>query len=199
MSCLTKINIYKHPFLYFFMETKRADTVISFREGNISLVLNSYNDLFSDFDPRSYDERALSDDFLYECKKAARDKENKVELRFLLPKSKRNSRDEVKIKQRLKSHFHRHYKSLEKEIRTIKLKGFMWFILGAIIMVFGTFLYNLRGENYFYTFLFILTEPAGWYFFWEGLNKVFLESHSKKPDFLFYKKMAFVNISFLDY
>ena len=48
---------------------------VSLREGNISLILDSYNDMFSDFDPRSFSERALSDDFLSECKRAARDKD----------------------------------------------------------------------------------------------------------------------------
>ena len=40
--------------------------VSSPKEGNVSLVLESYNDIFSDFDPRNYSERALSDDFLIE-------------------------------------------------------------------------------------------------------------------------------------
>ena len=37
---------------------------VELREGNISLVLDSYDDLFSDFDPRDYSQKALSDDFL---------------------------------------------------------------------------------------------------------------------------------------
>lgn len=43
-------------------------------KAEISLVLDTYDDIFSDFDPRPYGERALSSDFLDEAKKAARDK-----------------------------------------------------------------------------------------------------------------------------
>ena len=52
---------------------------------NISLSLNSYDDIFSGFDPRPYSQRALSDDFLAESKRASRDKElDGVELIFLI-------------------------------------------------------------------------------------------------------------------
>ena len=38
------------------------------KEGNISLILDSYDDIFSDFDQRDFSERSLSDDFLIECR-----------------------------------------------------------------------------------------------------------------------------------
>ncbi len=79
------------------------------KEGNISLILDGYDDIFSDFDPRPYSERALSDDFLSECKKAARDKDEKLELRLMVPGDNRNFKDELKIRKRLKTHFHRHF------------------------------------------------------------------------------------------
>ena len=52
------------------MEKEEQINAKKFREGNISIVLDSYDDLFSDFDPRPYRIRALSDDFLLECKKS---------------------------------------------------------------------------------------------------------------------------------
>ena len=59
---------------------------VDLREGNISLILDDYNDLFSDFDPRHYSERALSDDFLAESKRASRDKPaGSLEVKFLVP------------------------------------------------------------------------------------------------------------------
>ena len=109
------------------------------REGNISLILDSYDDLFSDFDPRPFAERALSDDFLVECKKASVVKKTKIELRLMVPKHKRNHFDEVKIKKRLKEHFHKHFKEEESKIRKIKAGGFFWFFLGVALMLFGGF------------------------------------------------------------
>ena len=84
---------------------------VEIKEGNISLILESYNDIFSSFDPRPSSERALSDDFLIECKRSARDKEGVFELRLLLPPHKRNTNEEAMIKKRLKDHFKKHFKS----------------------------------------------------------------------------------------
>lgn len=180
-------------------EEKRADGIIEFREGNISLILDSYNDIFSNFDPRPYSDKALSDDFLVECKKASIDKEDRLELRLLIPKNKRDYRDEIRIKKRLKEHFQRHFRQLEKEINNIRLKGIAWFILGAIFMIIGTFLYTYRDINFFYNLAIIILEPAGWFTFWEGLGMIFFTTNEKMPDFKFYKKMTRSEVVFLDY
>lgn len=169
------------------------------KEGNISLILDSYQDLFSDFDARPYKVKALSDDFLLECKRASVDKENELELRFLVPKQKRKAGEEHIIRKRLKEHFQKHFKEKEKEIRDIKRNGLAWFFAGAVIMVLATFLYKYENPNFFFTLLTVMSEPAAWFFFWEGLGKVFIESKKKKPDYEFYKKMSKARIYFLDY
>ncbi len=173
---------------------------VTLREGNISLILDSYEDIFSDFDPRPYNSKALSDDFLSECKRAAKapiDKGEKLELRFLVPKHKRNTNDEYEIRKRLRNHFQKHFREKEKEIKTIKRDGLIWFFLGAIVMIAATFFYKLPG--FLFNLLFIIFEPAGWFFFWEGLGKIFKDANQKKPDYEFYRKMAKAHIYFLDY
>ncbi len=177
------------------MEKKKNEGGL--REGNISLILDSYDDLFSDFDPRGYSEKALSDDFLVECKKASKDKEERLELRFLVPKQKRNYVDEARIKKRLKRHFHKHFHEKKKEIKSIKKEGIMWFFLGAVIMIIATFLYEQK--SLFLKFLFTISQPAGWFTFWEGLGKIFIEARKKIPDYEFYEKMKNSQIRFLDY
>lgn len=169
------------------------------REGNISIILDSYDDIFSDFDPREYSEKALSDDFLIECKKASKDKKSGAGLRFFAPKEKRNLKHEQMIKRRLREHFQKHFKEKELEIKRIKREGFVWFILGAVIMIGGTFLYPVRDRGFLYTLAFIMSEPASWFFFWEGLGKIFITSKRELPDYEFYKKMSRVPIDFHDY
>ena len=180
------------------MPNKKEERIeFEVREGNISLVLDSYNDIFSDFDPRDYSEKALSEDFLSECKRAARDKENHIELRLLIPIKKRNSTHENKIRKRLKDHFHRHFKIEEKEMKKTKSQGIAWFILGAIIITVGAFLSKYQG--FIFNLLVTIAEPAGWFSFWEGLAKVFLIPKEEKLDLEFYKKMSTAKISFFSY
>ncbi len=167
------------------------------REGNISLILDSYNDIFSDFDPRPYSERSISDDFLRECKNAARHKGEKVELRLLVPRQKRISEDELKIKKRLKNHFQNHFNEEHIELKKTRITGLIWAFIGFLLMAAATFLY--KRQELVFNFLFIITEPAGWFMFWEGLVKALIDPQEKIPNYHFYRKMRNVTIVFLSY
>lgn len=182
------------------MEKKEADIL---REANISLVLDSYDALFSDFDPRSSLERGLSDDFLVECKKAVLSKGGIAELRLLMPAQLRNANEEIKIKKRLKEHFKKHFREKERNLKKIKLQGLIWFILGTIVMLIDTMIYEYKIfyelSKFLFSFFFVILQPAGWFFFWEGLGKLFIESKKEITDYEFYKTMSEANIYFLNY
>jgi len=162
----------------------------------IPLVVDSYNDIFSDFDPRPYTHRALSEDFLLECKKASIEKNDKIRLRIFVPKSKRNSLEEIKIKKRLKEHFNKHFREKRKEISGMKVEGAFWCFMGAIMMVVSAFFVGRPDLSFGVHLLITLVQPAGWFFLWEGLGKILISPHEKMPDFNFYKKMTGVEISF---
>lgn len=173
---------------------------LDIKEANISLILDNYNDIFSSFDPRPYTERALSDDFLEECKRAARDKEDKIELRLLIPKAQRNLKEEWKIRKRLHDHFQHHVKVEEKEIRKLKWEGASWFGLGTCFILIDSY---LKQQTFFTGFLLTLIttmlEPAGWFSFWEGLGKIFITAREKSPTLEFYEKMSRAEINFAEY
>lgn len=179
-------------------EAKISDTVV-LREGNISLILDDYDDIFSDFDPRPYDSKALSDDFLLECRKATKDKEHDIELRLLVPKTKRKIGDEIKIKKRLKDHFRKHFIEKHKEINKIKKEGIIWFFVGTIFILLTSFLYEKNYPRFIFKILQTMMEPAGWFSFWEGLYMVFMTSKEKKPGYEFYRKMNEAKIYFYEY
>jgi hypothetical protein len=171
-----------------------------FKEANISLIIDTYEDIFSDFDPRPFLERAMSDDFLQECKRAARDKgEEQLELRILVPKAIRNMKEEWKIKKRLKEHFANHYKKEEIKIQKIKAEGAMWFVLGTIFILALSFLEESSLKGIFIQIVKTILEPAGWFSFWEGLGKVFIVAKEKSSGYDFYKKMAKAEINFTEY
>lgn len=184
------------------MEKKEVN-INSIREANISLVLDSYDALFSDFDPRSSLERGLSDDFLAECKKAVLSRGGVTELRLLIPSQIRKPSEETKIKKRLKDYFRKHFREKEKNLKAMKRQGFLWFIIGIVVMIIGTLIYEYKlfynFSKFLYNFLFVIAQPAGWFLFWEGLGKIFIESKKEIPDFEFYKKMSEANIYFLNY
>jgi hypothetical protein len=166
-------------------------------EGEILVNLESYGDIFSDFDPRPYSQRSLSADFLFECKKASLDKK-KVKLKFFVPKNRRNSATERAVKNKLKEHFRRHFIEKKSERNKMVSIGFSWFFAGTVIIVL-TALFMESQKSFLLDLLITLGHPAGWFFMWEGLDKLLIDSKNKKEDYSFYKKMADANISFWDH
>jgi|SRR3989338_4694270 len=161
-------------------------------EHEISLWLDTYDDIFSDFDPRPYSERALSDDFLAEAKRATRDKPTgAIELKLLLPEAQRNINQENIIKHRLKEHFQKHNREFKRKRKELALQGIAFVLLGVALMFIASLILFKTGEDSLgRSFLIVLFEPAGWFLFWEGLNLVIFESKKIQPDYLFYDKMS---------
>jgi len=169
------------------------------RESNIRLALDSYNDIFSDFDPRPSENRALSSDFLQECIRAARDKTDEgIELRLMMPARSRKKSEENVIKKRLREHFQKHHKRLDAEGAAIKRKGAAWITAGIILSLIAA--KTLSGKDGFLmTLLFVIVEPASWFSFWTGLDKLFLEDSHHTSKRRFYHKMARAEVKFESY
>jgi hypothetical protein len=166
----------------------------------ISLVLDHYDDIFSDFDPRPYSQRALSDDFLAETKRASRDKvSGNIELKLLVHKALRNVQHETLIKKRLREHFKKHSIRIEQEKAKIVKEGIAFILIGMFLMAVASYMMFKNYNTLFSSFIIILLEPGGWFFFWEGLRLVIFESKLKTPDLDFYRKMSKCDISFLAY
>lgn len=156
----------------------------------ILLRLDSYDDIFSDFDPRPYEARALSRDFLMEARHASTDKDDNLTLTFLVPANKRNTTHELLIKRRLRNHFRKHVNQLQQEKRKIASHGAYFILAGVILMVLGAYVLSRSFTSRFYqSFLVVLLEPASWFFFWEGLSQIIFDSKKLNTDIEFYRKM----------
>jgi len=176
------------------------DPKIILREKNISLILDSYDDLFSDFDPRPYSARGLSNDFLIECRRAVRGLKTEspvLELRLLVPKNKRKIAKETMIKKRLKDYFQNQVKEKQMELTTTRRDGAKWLFIGFSLALISTLL--ITQEGFLFRLPLIISEPGGWFSFWTGLDKIFIEPKSKKPEFEFNNNMAKMSIRFYTY
>lgn len=167
----------------------------------ISLALDTYDDIFSGFDPRPYGQRAISQDFLAEMKRATKDTiSGAVEIRFMVPEKIRNKDNEVVIKKRVRDHFKKHHGLIHEEKNKILIQGSIFISISIFIMLFtAIFFFEKIGTDLLSRFIFILLEPAGWFLFWEGLNLMIFESRKKDPDILFYDKVSKAEIEFMGY
>ncbi len=167
----------------------------------INIFVDGYDDIFSDFDARQYEVRALSDDFLLEAKKASHEKQpTDLELVFFVPSKERNANHEKIIRSRLSKHFKKHFQQLKETRKNVTKKGYALLAVGVIIMFITSYIlfYN-HEKDFFLNFFVVLLEPAGWFLFWEGSNMIFFGSKKETPDLEFYGKMSGCKISFESY
>jgi hypothetical protein len=161
----------------------------------ISIQLDTYEDIFSDFDPRPFSQRAISDDLLLVMKKAAQVKASgNIEVKFLIPKKMANSEHETLIKRRFKEYFKKHHELKHKEVSKAQRKAGAFIISGAIISMLTTYLIatgtSLTGIwHFFLTLLIVLCEPAGWFFIWDGLSRFVSIKEENSSELNFYDKM----------
>ncbi len=167
----------------------------------MSLWLDDYTDIFSDFDPRPYAERTLSDDFLLESRKAIRDTASgKIRFTLPMPENKRNVHDEGVIKKRLRNYFKARFESVKKQNTDTIKQGLLFASAGVVLMFIATFiLFTYTEKSFLISFLFVVLEPGGWFLFWEGLNLIIFEPKKLNPDLEFYRKMSSCEVSFISY
>ena len=169
------------------------------KKTKISLWLDEYDNIFSDFDPRSFSQRSLSDDFLNEAKKVVYEgKPGVFDLTFLVPLNKRNHATENIIKSKLHSHFKKKLAHLQKEHTNYIKKGILLIILGAIFMFVATIVAGWE-NNFIFNFLRVVLEPSGWFMSWYGLDHIFYLSKENRQELEFNKKMAHAEINFDSY
>lgn len=170
------------------------------QKSELSIWLDEYDDIFSDFDPSPYSDRTLSDDFLHEIRKRIHESDTgKIQLKLLLPESKRNKERETVIVRHLHSHFK--YEAIEFAEHKKKMQNSGWLstLAGLIIMMFAAwFVYN-SGKHFSISILRVITEPAGWFLVWTGLDQVFYKSKNLNTDLNFFEKMSTADVSFWSY
>jgi hypothetical protein len=169
-------------------------------KAEVSLIIDNYGDIFSDFDPRPFSHRALSVDFLDEAKRATREIEfGTFQLRFMLPKTERNSETEYMVRRRLREHFKKHNEMLQRDASKTKRKGMLLCFFGFLMMTFAAWIAFYGVHKFIYSVLRIIFEPGGWFTLWVGLDIIFFGTKDNRKEMHFYKKMTNAEIIFSYY
>lgn len=164
---------------------------------DISIWLDNYDDLFSDFDPRPYSERVLSDDFIREVRKVCNEKDETInEFHLLLPMAKRSEETEKIVTKRLQNHFRKYYHQYLQLTKKGKKKAIICLISGMVLMTGASFLSSLSSRNLLLNAILIISEPSGWFLVWYGLDALFYNSKQKTSELNFYNMLSKSKISF---
>ncbi len=165
----------------------------------LSLWLDYYDDIYSDFDSRKYHKRRLSEDFVNELKVSLKYKTEHFEkLYLLLPPENRNDQIETDIIASLQERFCELSAIFEKKERRIFKKGITLLLSGVLIMAIISLIIYSGNKNYLFSVLTILLEPASWFLVWNGLDALFYDYRTAKKETGFYTAIGKMEISFKD-
>jgi hypothetical protein len=169
-------------------------------KSELSIWLDEYDDIFSDFDSRPIVERSLSDDFLLEVRKMVREKPTgNVSLKLLIPADKREKDMEVVAVKNLHTYFRHAALAIQKEMIKTRRKGILLAVLGFLLMIVTAYVVSISNRNFFFNALQIVLEPSGWFMVWTGMDNIFYNTRRRKPNLEFNTKMAHAEITFVTY
>lgn len=140
----------------------------------ISIAIDSWDDVFSDFDPSPLERRILSEDFLAELKKRYRETQRgSYVITIYAPAALRDDVSERIVIKRLKQYFKLRHLSVLKEINDARRKGFFFVIFGVIFLVSLTLVtYYKLISPLTIELLAIVLMPLGWFGIWEGFSRI---------------------------
>jgi hypothetical protein len=170
------------------------------KDNFVSMWLDGYDDLFSDFDPRPFTTRTFSDDFIRQLKKVSKENTS-YNLRFILliPEIVRVIDSEKLIIKRLPQYFQKNFKNLNHVRKKVLQKGLMFGLSGVVLMLIASYISFLELDDYWVHLILVLFEPAGWFLLWTGLDHLVYETKSYTSDINFYKKLRKAKIQFEAY
>ncbi len=153
------------------------------------LWLDGYDDIFSDFDPRNYEHRELSEDFLKELSRRYKETpKGGFEVHLLIPAHMRQSHLEARIKKRLKHYFARELAGVERQLRKKRETGAKFLASGLLVLALQTWLLFTSQDRFITELIGVLLVPAGWFLTWTGIERVLIEPDNLSSLRDFYKK-----------
>ncbi|MFA5412268.1 MAG: hypothetical protein WC350_02905 [Candidatus Micrarchaeia archaeon] len=175
------------------VEEKKPSSILSL----IHMGLDSYDDIFSDFDPSPYSERLLSEDFILEARRRyAEKKGGGLELRFSLPEKLRSAKTEALVKRRLRDHFHAKVRDEEADIARSRKRGAIYFAAGFAVLLFVAAAPQIGPLSGIAHFIDILLVPVGWFGMFDGVELMVEAPRRFEKEINFNKRLAGATYTF---
>ncbi len=165
----------------------------------LSLWLDSYDDIFSDFDSRHYHKRRVSEDFIEELRETLKYKTERFnELVLLLPAGLRKKENETEIAASIHDQFRNRFDSLHKKEKRVYKRGIVFVTAGILLMAIDSYITFLGYKAFPVMVMRIIIEPAGWFLMWNGLDLLLYNFRKAKTETEFYRIISEFKIQFKD-
>jgi hypothetical protein len=135
----------------------------------VDIALDSYDDIFSDFDPSPYTTRTLSVDFLNELyRRYSQSPKGNFVVNLTVPSALRSEKTEHLIRKRIKDHFREREKTMDARMRDKVRSGLARVSIGVIISAVVLLVPTLDIQP-----VLVLLSVLIWYFLWSGFDLLF--------------------------
>ena len=165
---------------------------------HVGLAIEGYDDLFSNFDPRPFPERELSEDFLTELRRFFYHKSPEyLDIVLLIPSKRRSARDEDAVKKRLHIYFQKKYRETHKSLKHASLSNVLRVLLAMTIMILTGYLAVHAGQVLWRNILKVMLEPASWWLFWTSIDNLIAARKRVHNELQYFHRLAECKIVFL--
>lgn len=164
---------------------------------DLSLWLDDYDDIYSDFDSRNYLKRRISSDFIEELRAALKNKNEDInDLVLLLPENKRHNGEEKKIIENLRSYFTRQLHLFTEKYSNHFKKGILLFIVAITLMIINSVISFRLNDNLLSSIIRIILEPSGWFLIWIAFDILYYDLTEIKKEKHFFDELSELKIYF---
>ncbi|HPE90396.1 MAG TPA: hypothetical protein P5298_13560 [Spirochaetia bacterium] len=159
----------------------------------VQIAIDTYDDLFSDFDIRDYRERFFSNDFLDELKmRTNRPLDAKaLAIKLVIPSDERDDGAEAIILDRIREFFALRLERNKAKKRAILFTAVKFEAIGLLIMLVANYLARFI-TDYLKDFLLI----PSWFFVWSGLEKYMYNIRVLDKKIRFYDVLTRSSVTF---
>jgi hypothetical protein len=165
---------------------------------DLHIWIDDYDDLFSDFDPRPYTERTISDDFILELNKLTKEHQDFIHtLQFQIPEKLRDIKQEEIIIQRLHTDFKREYSTFSDDLKLNLTKGIIMTASGISLLLIAVMLTTVGTQKNWHNYMLVVFQPAGWFLCWSGMDKMIFGGRQTKIKKEFYRRLSKCKIEFV--
>lgn len=160
----------------------------------VRIAIDTYDDIFSDFDPSPYQTRTLSVDFLKELRRRySETPRGDFAITFTIPHPLRSERTEALVKKRVKDYFKWRLKDVEKRRAESMQKGALRLLIGIILSLLLLVFPQLDTMP-----ALTLMSVLIWYVLWTGFEYIFEAARRLKRKQDFCEKFLKAGYSFVD-
>lgn len=158
------------------------------------IALDSYDDLFSDFDPSPYENRLLSADFVRELyRRHGITPKGDTIVNFTLPAKMRSAQTEDLIRKRLKAYFKDKQRKVDRRAHELRKKGMVRISVG-VFFTFALVLFPWLDAQPFITLVSVLI----WFFMWTGFDSMLNSIEGAKGRREFYDRFLRAKYNFTE-